>query len=121
MSIHHVNISGNGTNSVPPTANPSNLSFQKSDSDSILFKNNTSFNVVITFSNSSVCTPSQINLSPNSSVSVSINESSEDGEYPYDIHFEGKPGPETKPLIYLSSTTILGGNPTPPPTPTEFH
>ncbi len=121
MSTYNINISGDGTNSTPPVASPSNLSFQKSDSDSVHFKNNTSFEVVITFNVASVFSPQQFQLAPNSASNVSVIESSEDGQYNYDIHYHGLPGSANKPSIYLSSTPILGGNPTGGPTGAVEH
>lgn len=121
MSTYNINISGDGTNSTPPTANPSDLSFQKSDSDSIHFKNETSFMVVIVFNDASVFTPQQLQIAPNSASNVSVINSSEDGQYFYDIHYDGLPGSANKPSIYLSSTPILGGNPTGGPTGAVEH
>ncbi len=121
MSTHNINISGDGTNSTPPAASPSDLAFQKSGSDSIQFKNNTSFKVVITFNAASVFSPQQVQLAPNSSSSISVIGSSKDGKYFYDIHYDGMPGPANKPSVYLSSTPIVGGNPTGGPTGAVEH
>lgn len=121
MSTYNINISGDGTNSTPPTASPSDLAFQKSDSDSVHFKNNTSFEVVISFNAASVFNPQQLQLAPNSASNVSIIESSEEGNYYYDIHYEGMPVSANKPSIYLSSSPVLGGNPTGGPTGAVEH
>ena len=111
MAIYYISISGDGTNSVPPSADPSELYFQKSDEDNVHFKNNTAFELVLTFDDQSAFNPHQLVLAPNSGSNVAVNESSEDGNFYYDIHYDGMPGLETKPFIYLSSTPITGGNP----------
>lgn len=121
MSTHNITISGNGTNTTPPAANPSNLSFQKSGSDNVQFKNNTSFKVIIAFDDASAFSQQQLQLAPNSASSVSVNQSSADGQYDYAVHYDGMPGSANKPSIYLSSTPILGGNPTGGPTGAVEH
>ena len=105
MSNYNINISGNGTNSVPPSASPAELDIPLVPGESITYINGTDYKVEISFSNTTVVNQSQFTVGAKSNKMVNLTGLCQAGKYHYDIHYDGMPGPDSKPCIKLTGST----------------
>ena len=105
MSNFNINISGDGTNSVPPSASPAELDMPLVPGTSITYINGTDYKVEISFSNTTVVNQPQFSIDAKSNKVVSITGICQAGKYHYNIYYDGMPGPDSKPCIKLTSST----------------